>query len=320
VTEPLVSVVIPTYNRAHLLPECLDSVLSQDFGPFEIIVVDDGSTDNTSEVLARYGDRVISVRQSNTGVAGARNLGVRVARGALVAFHDSDDKMLPGRLAAQVAFMEAHPEVAAVTGNIVVQGSEPINYLKQSGLEFGGRPYLILERAFEKLFDHNFMANPASMLRRDRILDAGGYDVSLRCGEDYDLWLRMARRWPLAAMDFPCTWVRQHAGSLTVTSLPMAYLVKIMDRAFNTGEPLGQRTLERVMRRYARRVWGYIQYNLMERPEPDWQAQARYFARRLSWPRRLGVGLLVGLPPALLRFVLRLFSGLRAVRKRARRQ
>src|SRR5512139_3834983 len=101
--SPLVSVVIPTYNRAWCLRQAVDSVLAQEFGDFELIVVDDGSTDATADLLAAYADRIRVLRQANHGVSAARNAGIAAARGGLFAFLDSDDIWLSRKLSTQVA-------------------------------------------------------------------------------------------------------------------------------------------------------------------------------------------------------------------------
>src|SRR4051794_13197703 len=117
-TEPTVSVVVPTYNQPRLLSETLDGVLAQTFADFEVVVVDDGSTDDTPAVLARYAGRdgrVRVVRQPNAGIGAARNRGLDEARGRYVAPLDHDDLWMPGKLAAQVAFMQAHPACVGVS-------------------------------------------------------------------------------------------------------------------------------------------------------------------------------------------------------------
>src|SRR5215813_12567365 len=134
---PAVSVVIPTFNRAHLLPEVLDSVLAQRECPsFEVVVVDDASTDGTAAVLAGCPGvrRVCHAR--NRGVAHARHTGVEHARGALLAFHDSDDLMLPGRLGSLARFLEEHPGVDAVYANglVDIDGTEPRSPLVPAAL------------------------------------------------------------------------------------------------------------------------------------------------------------------------------------------
>jgi len=106
----LVSVIIPTFNRAWILEEAVDSVLSQEFQDFELIVVDDGSTDNTWDILNGYQENVILVRQENKGVSAARNRGIGLASGELIAFLDSDDLWLPKKLSAQVEFFNSNPD------------------------------------------------------------------------------------------------------------------------------------------------------------------------------------------------------------------
>ena len=108
--NPLVSVVIPTYNRAWVIKEAVDSVLAQDYKDFELIIVDDGSTDNTSDVLASYGEDVRVLFQENRGVSAARNRGVAEASGHFVAFLDSDDLWLPKKLSIQVEFFSKTPD------------------------------------------------------------------------------------------------------------------------------------------------------------------------------------------------------------------
>jgi glycosyltransferase involved in cell wall biosynthesis len=113
--EPAVSVVIPTYNRAGLIAQAVRSVLDQTGINFEIIVVDDGSTDNTRQILEQFNDKIRYLATENRGVAHARNIGMKASFGRYIAFLDSDDLYLPGKLALQVAFMEAHPEVGVVS-------------------------------------------------------------------------------------------------------------------------------------------------------------------------------------------------------------
>src|SRR5689334_17679721 len=118
--NPLVSVVIPAFNRAFILPEALDSVLAQTWKDFEILVVDDGSTDDSETALRPYVERfgVRFLRQANQGPAAARNRGIEAARGKYVAFLDSDDLWLPIKLSAQIPRMEAHPDVVMSYGNV----------------------------------------------------------------------------------------------------------------------------------------------------------------------------------------------------------
>src|SRR5512143_4014499 len=113
-SEPLVSVVMPVYNGARYLRQALESALNQTYRPLEIIVVDDGSTDETSAILAEFGSRIRAIRQKNPGSAAARNAALQAAHGEIIAFLDADDLWLPQKLEVQVAYLRAHPDVELV--------------------------------------------------------------------------------------------------------------------------------------------------------------------------------------------------------------
>lgn len=126
--NPIVSVVIPTFNRGWILQAAVDSVLAQTFRDFELIVVDDGSTDDTAEILMSYGPALRVVRQGNAGVSAARNAGIRSAKGALIAFLDSDDRWLPDKLGCQVDFFNARPDaVICQTEEIWIRNGKRVN-------------------------------------------------------------------------------------------------------------------------------------------------------------------------------------------------
>lgn len=184
---PLVSVIIPTFNRAHLVVEAIDSVLQQRDASCEVIVVDDGSTDSTSQALAPYAERVRLERQPQRGVAAARNHGVRVARGRWLAFLDSDDLWLPGKLAAQSAFHARSKGIEiSQTGEIWMRNGHRINrhaYHQQPEGDF-----------FMPSLERCLVSPSAVMLSRTLFESAGGFDESLTVCEDYDLWLRIAQR------------------------------------------------------------------------------------------------------------------------------
>lgn len=302
--EPIVSVIIPSYNRAEMIIRSIDSVLAQDFDGFEIIVSDDGSTDNTLEVLSQYGDKIVVVSGSNGGCATARTRAIGAAKGHLIANHDSDDLMLPGRLAAQVDFMHEHPEVAVVSGNVIIEGDEQTNYLENCGVDFGGQPWVIFDHPFQKLLCRNFMVDPASMIRRDYFLEIGGYDLSLRRSADWNLWLRMSRKRPLACMKMPCTWMGRHEGNRTVSLIENACNIRIIDKALRCGEPLDQDALQIILKRLYFRLRSYIIQNLMNSPKPGWVTQARRCAEHLTWYRRLFLRLVIASPRKFLRFLL----------------
>ncbi|MFW6115018.1 MAG: glycosyltransferase family 2 protein [Thermodesulfobacteriota bacterium] len=186
---PLVSVIIPTYNRSEKLIRALSSVLTQTFHDYEVIVVDDGSTDDTPNVIGPYLPRVHYVRKPlNTGVSAARNRGIQCASAPWVAFLDSDDYWLEDKLSAQVEYIKRNPDtVACQTEEIWIRNGRRINPRKQhrkpSGDIFGQSLRLCL-------------VSPSSvMLKRSLLNQTGLFDENLPAAEDYDLWLRIACRY-----------------------------------------------------------------------------------------------------------------------------
>ena len=189
---PVVSVIIPAYNTAAFIAETLDSVFLQTFQDFEVIVINDGSpdTDALERVLAPYQPRIIYIRQENRGLAGARNTGVRQARGKYLAFLDSDDCWLPDYLASQMKMFEEIRSVDAVYCDAQFFGNP----------DFAGKTYM-------QVFPSNGLVNIQSLISRDcqvivsctvaskrAVVDTGLFDESLHCCEDYDLWLRILQR------------------------------------------------------------------------------------------------------------------------------
>jgi glycosyltransferase involved in cell wall biosynthesis len=192
--RPLVSVIIPTYNRGWILQEAIDSVLDQDFSDFELIVVDDGSNDNTREILGAYRDRITVLRQPNRGVSAARNLGINEAAGQLIAFLDSDDLWLPGKLSTQVGFFEDNADaVINQTQEIWIRNGQRVNPKKRHH-KFSG---MIFERSLALC-----LVSPSAVMIKKSLFEAvGGFDENLPACEDYDLWLRISCRYPVHLID-----------------------------------------------------------------------------------------------------------------------
>jgi glycosyltransferase involved in cell wall biosynthesis len=185
--DPAVSVIVPTYNRAHLLPRALDSILRQDFKDFEVIVIDDGSTDATRDVVDSYvqvDPRVsLLVQPENAGVSAARNRGMHQARGELIAFLDSDDEWLPGKLRRQVAFFaHAPPEVGLLYGAVHTLGRECWTF---HPLHRGNIYVVLLEQ-------NVIHGTSGVMLRRDVVARVGGFPP-MPAIEDWDYWIRISR-------------------------------------------------------------------------------------------------------------------------------
>lgn len=191
--DPRISVIIPTYNRAHCVGEAIKSVLDQTYKNFEIIVVDDGSTDNTEEVLATFGDKIRVIRQENRGVSAARNAGIREARGEWLAFLDSDDLWLPDKLAIQIAGLHRYPEAIAhmVDAEIIGYGTRRITLFDIRGLkeEFRMRP--LRKRPLLDVLQTPFFT-PSWCLKKSIVKGLGGFREEMIIFEDWDLLTRVA--------------------------------------------------------------------------------------------------------------------------------
>jgi glycosyltransferase involved in cell wall biosynthesis len=193
---PLVSVIIPTYNRAALVAEAVASVFSQTFQDFEILVVDDGSTDNTATTLAPWKGVNVLRRRTRIGVAAARNLGATAARGEWLAFLDSDDLWLPEKLARQMAYLEAQPGLLLCQSDETwvrngIRVNKPASYRKVAG------------RIFLPSLERCMVSPSAVILQRRLFLECGGFDEDLPVAEDYDLWLRLTWRFDVGLVDEP---------------------------------------------------------------------------------------------------------------------
>jgi glycosyltransferase involved in cell wall biosynthesis len=183
---PVVSVVIPTYNRWPMIGEAVESVLAQGYGLFEVIVVDDGSTDGTTERLEKYGSRVRLISLQRGGVSAARNYGASIAGGRYVAFLDSDDLWLRQKLGIQTSFMEQHPEVQICqTEEIWMRRGAKVNPRAKHAKPSGD--------IFRRSLDLCLVSPSAVMMTKDLLNQFGGFDESFPVCEDYDLWLRIAK-------------------------------------------------------------------------------------------------------------------------------
>jgi len=201
---PLVSVIIPTYNRRSVLGRAIRSVLSQTFTDFELIVVDDGSQDFTLELLSEFDGKLTAVFQENQGVSSARNLGIRHSRGELLAFLDSDDEWAPEKLARQTTlFDSASPLFVCHTDEIWLNEGKRVPQ-KSYHAKQGGR---FFERALERC-----LISPSSVMISRSLLDrVGQFDEELTAAEDYDLWLRITAFHEVLFVPEPL--VVKHGGS-----------------------------------------------------------------------------------------------------------
>ena len=206
---PLVSVVIPTYNQASYLREAIDSVLAQAYRPLELIVVDDGSTDATPEVIAEYGDRLTAIRQVNHGAAHALNVGLKAARGAFICWLSSDDAFLPDKIERQVAALAADP-----AAGLCCTGWETMD---AEGTTLGSFPSVewIHPDALVATFWRNPINGSTVMLPRRSFEEIGPFNEELRADVDGEMWLRLARRYPFATVPEVLLRYRVHAEAMS---------------------------------------------------------------------------------------------------------
>lgn len=196
--KPLVSVIIPTFNRGWILGEAIRSVIDQTYRPLEIIVVDDGSTDDTQKLLHTFDRQIEVIFQENKGVSAARNTGIRRSRGELIALLDSDDLWTPDKIERQVAFFNDHPDaMICQTQEIWIRNGRRVNpknkHAKQGGMIF--EPSLEL-----------CLVSPSAVMMRPALFDLKGcFDERLPACEDYDLWLRVSATHPIHLMEQACT-------------------------------------------------------------------------------------------------------------------
>ncbi len=191
---PVVSVVIPTYNRLPKVKDAIESVLSQTYRDFEFWVVDDGSTDGTGEALRAFGNKIKYISQDNRGASAARNLGARVSRGKYLAFLDSDDLWEPEKLEIQVKCMEENPQFPlCYTDEIWIRKGIRVNPKKRHAKYSGW--------IFEKCLPLCIISPSSALMKRALFVEIGGFDETLPVCEDYDFWLRVTCRYPVLFID-----------------------------------------------------------------------------------------------------------------------
>jgi GT2 family glycosyltransferase len=206
-----VSVVIATYNCGQFLAEAIESVLNQTLPPHEVIVVDDGSTDDTSAILNAFGERIRAVTQANAGVSTARNRGLELATGEYLAIMDADDICRPSRFAEQAAFLDRHPEVVAV-------GCQ-MERIDTSGQPLGKIVYATDDATIRfRMLRNSSLPHPGSMVRTADLVAIGGYDPAFPSCQDYDMWCRLSARGTFANLSTTLLDYRWHGKNITITA------------------------------------------------------------------------------------------------------
>lgn len=236
-TSPVVSIIIPTHNCELYIAETIASVLNQSFKDIELIVVDDGSTDATRDIVASYGQPVRLVTQANAGVCVARNRGICEASGKYICLMDHDDYWFPHKLARQINILEQQPDTGVVYSSFILwhrdensgQFPSPDNfdlntYPDDTDPEFSGWIY------HQFLIDC-WMLTSTAMFRAEIFDTCGLFDESLPYSEDWDLWLRISRNYPFVQLRRPTTLYRQHAHQGNRVNRPIDYRTRLLTQA-----------------------------------------------------------------------------------------
>lgn len=275
---PLVSVIMPAYNTARYIREAIDSVLDQDYPNKELIVIDDGSTDGTLELLASYGDRIRLITQRNQGSAVARNAGLAAAQGEYIAFLDSDDIWLPGKLRLQVDHLRRHPDIGMVYTRWAVWKPEANGAFPpaaQLPSEDSGRnedapaPGLVPERSgwlYNRLLFSSLLHTITVMARRELIDRIGSFDPELKRGQDYDFWIRASRLTEIHQLDRVLARYRVHGDGCVKKWPHVNYEKLVVQKAlqrWGLEGPDGARTPSSALRRRLAEIcfsFGYHHY------------------------------------------------------------
>jgi len=209
--EPKITVLMPAYNAAGYIEEAIRSVLEQTFTDFELLIVNDGSTDNTEAIIRSFNDdRIILTSQKKSGIAAALNKGLSIARAAIIARFDADDICYPNRLALQYDFLNTHPDH-------VIVGCDADYYDMQDEFVFTYRPPGHTDEEIRSLyFYHCPFVHSGVMYRRQVILDAGGYDLNAHAFEDHLLWSKVIKLGLACNLSSTLIRVRLHTGSVTM--------------------------------------------------------------------------------------------------------
>ena len=235
-TLPLVSVIIPTYNCEAYINETIDSILNQTYDNIELIIVDDGSTDKTCQIVESYGDSIRLIRQKNARVCAARNRGINEAKGEYICLIDHDDFWYPNKIERQVDVFRDYPESGIVFTSFinwhandqnVFPHPDTLNHDLYDGkidAEFSGWIY-------HKLLTDCWILTSTAMIRKEVFDKCGRFDTELPYSEDWDLWLRVSRNYPITKLNIASTLYRQHNSQGNRIVRDIDYRTRLLTKA-----------------------------------------------------------------------------------------
>ncbi|MGQ9509581.1 MAG: glycosyltransferase, partial [Thermodesulfobacteriota bacterium] len=213
---PKVSVVIPAYNHERYVGEAIESVLGQTFEDFELIIINDGSTDRTEDEILKFNDRRIRYySQENRGLSATLNRGIELSRGEYFTFLPSDDVMLPEKLEVQLKVMEESKEIGIVFSYPIIIDGEGKEVLDDPIVDWFKTPFEKKEEIFPALFERNFLCAPTALIRQECFTKVGFFDEFLKTAQDYDMWMRILKYYDLKIIKTPLLKLRWHGANLT---------------------------------------------------------------------------------------------------------
>jgi glycosyltransferase involved in cell wall biosynthesis len=322
--SPLVSVIVPTYNRAHVVGRTIKSALAQTYAPIEVVVIDDGSTDSTTQQITRdWGDdsRVRYFKKTNGGPASARNAGFAQARGEYIALLDSDDTWQPWKLSLQIRCMEQHPELGMTWTDMVMidEHGKVVDpaYLRHMYSAYNwftngqlfpeshalrevapdlapvvGDAQLRIGRIFSNMIMGNLVHTSTVVLRRERLEQVKGFNESLRySGEDYDFHLRTCRAGAVGLLDIPA--IRYQQG-MPDRLTGKKYRIHMAENLLRTLEPVIAHDREEIdlpehmLKRKLAEVHAWVAFERLELGETD-EARKHYLISLKHWPWQPGL-------------------------------
>ena len=285
-SRPSISVIIPAYNAGKYLAEAIESALKQTVSPCEIIVVDDGSTDNTNKIVQSYGGKIRYICQANAGPAAARNTGVQAARCDWIAFLDADDIWFPDKIALQLAEIERFGVPVLICGGVsVFHDEQPHPPTCRSVAESE-------QLSFQQILQRNRIATSTVILPRQSALQGGGFDQRYRGPEDWQFWLRLAAAGlPILKIPLPLTAYRIATASLS------QQVLRMRDQELQIIAEIGDKLTSRVRSQamagvHYRAAIAFTESNQRRAAWGEWLQSVRHwpgclseYARERAWPR-----------------------------------
>ena len=256
-----VSVIIGSYNHGQYLPAAIESVLNQSYKDLEIIVIDDGSTDNTKEVVVPYLDKITFKYQENMGRGASRNAGIQLAKHPWVAFLDADDLWTPKKLEKQINAVKDHPEIDLLVTNAcwfdtdsIVQPDyfKSMNLFHKQPIADYGNLHIFKEKLYRLFIDENFVNLSSVLVKKKCLYDIGLFDATLPRAQDRDLWLRLSRFYTFAYLDEILTRSRTHTLNDGLRTIhPYLSRIQLFQKAYDFGSDLEKEYNERLRKRLA---------------------------------------------------------------------